>query len=78
MIDYTLAQVCAFQYFNRAQENKEEAWNSYVKLCKAGGSRDFKALLDLAELKNPFEAGSLREIIPSIEKVLDSIDDTLL
>jgi M3 family oligoendopeptidase len=78
MIDYTLAQVCAFQYFNRAQANKEEAWNSYVRLCKAGGSKDFKALLDLADLKNPFEEGTLKAIIPSIEAALNKIDDSKL
>ena len=78
MIDYTLAQVCAFQYFNRAQANKEEAWNSYVRLCKAGGSKDFKALLDLADLKNPFEEGTLKAIIPSIEAALNKIHDSKL
>ncbi len=78
MIDYTLAQVCAFQYFNRAKENKQAAWESYVTLCKAGGSRSFKELLDLAELKNPFEPGSLRTIIPSIEDELNKIDDSKL
>lgn len=78
MIDYTLAQVCAFQYFNRSMENREKAWNSYVKLCKAGGSRSFKELLDLAELKSPFEQGSLKTIIPSIEEALNTIDDSKL
>ena len=78
MIDYTLAQVCAFQYFNRSIKDKKEAWQSYVKLCKAGGSRSFTELLDLAELKNPFEKGSLKTIIPSIEDVLDKIDDSKL
>ncbi len=75
MIDYTLAQVCAFQYFNRANESKNEAWQSYVKLCKAGGSKSFKELLALAQLKNPFETGSLKTIIPSIEKILNQIND---
>ncbi len=78
MIDYTLAQVCAFQYFNRSIKDKKEAWQSYVKLCKAGGSRSFTELLDLAELKNPFEKGSLKTIIPSIEDVLNKIDDSKL
>ncbi len=78
MIDYTLAQVCAFQYFNRAKENKKEAWDSYVTLCKAGGSQSFKDLLNLAKLKNPFEPGSLKTIIPSIEEELNRIDDTNL
>lgn len=78
MIDYTLAQVCAFQYFNRSQEDQQKAWQSYLKLCKAGGSRSFQELLDLAKLKNPFDEGSLKTIIPSIEAVLNGIDDSKL
>src|SRR5690606_28092373 len=32
-IDYTLAQVCAFQYWIKHQANRKEALESYLKLC---------------------------------------------
>ncbi len=76
MIDYTLAQTCAFQYLIRRLEDSQKAWESYLELCKAGGERPFKALLKLAGLKSPFE-GALEETIPSIEDMLEKIDDTL-
>ncbi|ERJ11198.1 M3 family oligoendopeptidase [Haloplasma contractile] len=77
-IDYTLAQVCAFQYWNKANENREEAWKSYLELCQAGGSRSFLGLLKQAGLKNPFEDGSIKSIIKPIEAYLDQVDDTKL
>ncbi|MFU8786843.1 MAG: M3 family oligoendopeptidase [Candidatus Izemoplasmataceae bacterium] len=77
-IDYTLAQVCAFQYWVRDQENHEEAWNSYVKLCQAGGSKPFVGLIKLAGLKNPFEDGTIAKTVPKIKAYLDSVDDTKL
>jgi len=78
MIDYTLAQACAFQFWVKNNENPEDAWQHYLKLCKAGGSKSFLGLLDLAALKNPFESGTLKAVIPQIEKYLDAIDDKKL
>ncbi|MFW5864950.1 MAG: M3 family metallopeptidase, partial [Candidatus Izemoplasmataceae bacterium] len=77
-IDYTLAQVCAFQYWIRDQKDHEEAWKSYLTLCKAGGSKPFVGLLDLAGLKNPFHDDTLKTTIPEIKAYLDSVDDKKL
>ncbi len=75
-IDYTLAQVCAFQYWNQSQVDYQSAWNSYLKLCQAGGSQTFLQLLQHVNLKNPFESGTIASILPSLKAFLDSIDDT--
>ncbi|MCB0613048.1 MAG: M3 family oligoendopeptidase, partial [Phaeodactylibacter sp.] len=40
-IDYTLAQICAFQFWKKDQEGHQQAWSDYVRLCQAGGSRSF-------------------------------------
>lgn len=77
-IDYTLAQVCALQFWVRLQDNRKTAWQDYLNLCKAGGSRSFLKLLDVANLKNPFEQGFIATIVPKIKSYLDSIDDTKL
>ncbi len=76
MIDYTIAQVCAFQFWVWSQDNKEAAWENYVKLCKAGGSKSFLDLLDLVNLQNPFTKGTLDQVIPKISHYLDNIDDS--
>lgn len=77
-IDYTLAQVCAFQYWIRDHKNHEEAWASYVELCQLGGSKGFVALMKDAKLDSPFEDGTILRTIQPLEAFLNTIDDTKL
>lgn len=75
-IDYTLAQVCAFQFWKRSQENFQEAWADYLKLCDAGGSKPFTELIDVAGLKQPFVKENLKDVIEMIDQYLEGIDDS--
>jgi M3 family oligoendopeptidase len=77
-IDYTLAQVCAFQYWIKHQENRKEALDSYLALCKLGGSKSFLGLVNSANLKNPFKKGTVKEIVKPIRAYLDSVNDLAL
>ncbi|TMW71897.1 M3 family oligoendopeptidase [Alteribacter natronophilus] len=77
-IDYTLAQICAFQYWKKMNEDREAAWNSYLNLCKAGGSRSFTGLTELAGLDSPFEKGCVDAVIGDIEEWLNNVDDKSL
>ena len=77
-IDYTLAQVCAFQFWIKSRENREKAWKDYLNLCKLGGSKPFFELMKSANLKNPFEEGTLAFVIPKIKEYLDNVDDMIL
>jgi M3 family oligoendopeptidase len=77
-IDYTLAQVCAFQFWVRANENRGKAWADYVTLCKAGGSMPFLELVKLAGLESPFDDGCVEKVVKKIENWLDSVDDSKL
>lgn len=77
-IDYTLAQVCALQFFIRSRNEGQKAWDDYVALCKEGGSKPFLELVELAGLKNPFIPETIPSILPDIEAYLDSVDDTKL
>ncbi|MCJ0930164.1 M3 family oligoendopeptidase [Virgibacillus halodenitrificans] len=77
-IDYTLAQICAFQFWKRSQENYQEAWEDYLKLCKLGGSKSFLGLLESANLQSPFKEGTIEAVIQTIEEWLDQVDDTSL
>lgn len=75
-IDYTLAQICAFQFWKKDRENHKKAWADYVRLCKAGGSLSFLKLVALANLKSPFESGCVESVVGDIADWLNSIDDT--
>ncbi|GEN29995.1 M3 family oligoendopeptidase [Cerasibacillus quisquiliarum] len=77
-IDYTLAQICAFQFWKKSRENHEEAWKDYLKLCQLGGSKSFLGLVESARLDSPFEEGTVESIIQSIEAWLDQVEDDKL
>lgn len=75
-IDYTLAQVCALQFWKRANESPELAWQDYLRLCQQGGSKCFTALVEVANLISPFQDGCVTSVIDQIESWLDEIDDS--
>lgn len=77
-IDYTLAQICAFQFWKKMHEDRDGAWASYLNLCRQGGSLSFTELVKVAGLISPFEDGCVTSVIGSIESWLDSVDDTVL
>lgn len=78
-IDYTLAQVCAFQFWKRALiDGDETAWEDYLSICKVGGTQSFLEIIETANLKSPFEEGSLTEVMTAIEDELNKIDDQSL
>lgn len=78
-IDYTLAQVCAFQFWKRALIDEDpNAWNDYLEICRIGGTQTFLEILESASLKSPFEEGSLSEVVAAIEEELNKVDDTKL
>lgn len=74
-IDYTLAQVVAFQFFNEDRKDHKKAWKKYVKLCKLGGKYPFTQLLQKAHLNNPFIAGTVKKVVAPLKRYLNSIDD---
>ncbi|MCA1029432.1 M3 family oligoendopeptidase [Bacillus timonensis] len=77
-IDYTLAQICAFQFWKRSREDQESAWNDYLELCKQGGSKPFTQLVKEANLLSPFEEGSVQSVVGEIDAWLTSVDDKAL
>ena len=73
-IDYTLAQVIAFQFLLLDQKDHEKAWKKYVKLVKCGGKYPFCELLEHNKLKNPFEDGTMKKVIGGCQKILKGFD----
>lgn len=77
-IDYTLAQVCAFQFWIKAMKDNEATWVDYLKLCKEGGKRPFLELVELAKLKSPFKESCMKEVSTFIKNWLENFDEKLL
>ena len=71
-IDYTLAQVVAFEYFNLDRKNHALAWKRYLKICKLGGKYPFRTLVQKAGMKDPFAEGVVKKTVKPLLKVLES------
>ena len=77
-IDYTLAQVVAFQFAVENMKNHEKTWKKYIKLCKMGGKYPFLELLEKNHLRNPFVDGNVHKVIRPLAKVLKEFDQSKL
>ncbi|MDR7073942.1 M3 family oligoendopeptidase [Fictibacillus barbaricus] len=74
-IDYTLAQICALQFWKRSVENREQAWEDYFALCQKGGSLPFTKLVEEAGLISPFEKGCVASVVGEVEKFIETVDE---
>ncbi|WP_179395677.1 M3 family oligoendopeptidase [Lacticaseibacillus absianus] len=78
-IDYTIAQVVAYQFWKRFNvDHDETAWQDYMTMAKAGGSKTLLELIALGHLRSPFEAGALDDTLTAVKAQLDSVDDSQL
>ncbi|RFU71040.1 M3 family oligoendopeptidase [Peribacillus saganii] len=77
-IDYTFAQICAFQFWKRVMEGDKAAWSDYLNLCRQGGSKSFLELVKTANLRSPFEKGTIESVVGVIDNWLSSVEDKAL
>lgn len=75
-IDYTLAQVCALQFWARIQKGDQQAFEDYKHICKIGGKYPFKQIVKEANLKVPFESGCLKDTVAEVRAWFDAADDS--
>lgn len=62
-IDYALAQMCALQYLRWMDEDRGGAWQSYLAFCRQTGTQSFPQLVRSAGLDDPFQEGTLCQLI---------------
>ncbi|MGP6157637.1 MAG: M3 family oligoendopeptidase [Vulcanimicrobiaceae bacterium] len=62
-IDYTLALCCALQFWTQANTDRDEALARYVALCGRGGEAPFRELVRSAGLRQPFDEGTLEDVV---------------
>jgi M3 family oligoendopeptidase len=70
-MDYDLAHFCAVQYWEKHQKNPEQAWNSYLNMCKNGGYLPFNELITEANLTSPFDENSLQTLLEYVQEWID-------
>lgn len=74
-IDYTLAQVCAMQFWARMENKDPKAFEDYQHICKIGGTLPFRKIVKEVGLIVPFEEGCLEQVTGSVSQWLDEISE---
>lgn len=69
-VDYALAQVGAFEFYNRYRKDKKGAWKDYLELCRAGGSQSYHSLFKTGGIAVPFEKGAVERAVAPIAEML--------
>ena len=73
-IDYCLAQICAYQFWKKANDNREQALEDYIRLCNAGGSQSFLDLVKLANLRSPFDPETIKDMVSEVEAWMSGVE----
>lgn len=73
-IDYCLAQTVALQFWLRIRRDTKEAFETYLRYTRLGGSMTFTGLLDAAGLDSPFDERTMRAICEEAERFVDAYD----
>lgn len=75
-IDYTLAQVCALQFWERSIVKKDPTtWEDYLAICRVGGSQTFLETVQLGHLASPFDREKMSDLLVSVETFLADFPD---
>lgn len=75
-IDYVLAQVCAFEFLQKSNENFEKAWRDYINICKVGGTKSFLEIIEIGNLNSPFKEETIKNITENLDNILVNIKDS--
>ena len=69
-IDYALAQIAVFDLYGQMKSDHKGAWERYITLCRAGGSKGYFELLGLAGIRIPFEDGAVKAAVENLTDVI--------
>lgn len=73
-LDYTIAQVVSLEFFEESLADHKKAFEKYLAFDKLGGKYPFRKLLKEANIRNPFDGDTLKEVAESTIKYLDSFN----
>ncbi|MGM0169510.1 hypothetical protein IGI39_003826 [Enterococcus sp. AZ135] len=78
-IDYTLAQVCALQFWERRIiEEDPTTWTDYLAICRVGGSRTFLETVKLGQLASPFDRERMTKLLTAVDHYLAEFPESKL
>lgn len=75
-IDYTLAQVCALQFWQRTiVEQDPTTWTDYLAICRIGGSQTFLETVKTGHLASPFDQNKMKSLLAVVDDYLSMITE---
>lgn len=76
-IDYVLAQICAFQFLKKMEEDRTSGWEDYLRICKVGGTQSFLQIVKTGNLISPFDDKCIEYIIKNLETNIEKFERNL-
>ena len=76
-IDYVLAQICAFQFLKKMEEDRVSGWEDYLRICKVGGTQSFLQIVKTGNLISPFDDKCIEYIIKNLETNIEKFERNL-
>ena len=76
-IDYVLAQIRAFQFLKKMEEDRISGWEDYLRICKVGGTQSFLQIVKTGNLISPFDDKCIEYIIKNLETNIEKFERNL-
>lgn len=70
-IDYALAEICALQIWMKSEADRDKALADYHAICRVGGKLSFTDMLELGNLRSPFDPDCMRDVAKHLARELD-------
>lgn len=68
-VDYSIAQTTALQFWSASEKDWKEAFSRYLTFVKAGGTKTYVELVELAGLELPFKDGCIKKLCEEINNL---------
>ena len=76
-VDYALAQIGAFQFYQKEVKNHEDAWKDYYKLCQIAGKQGYFDTLKLVNIESPFDEECIKKVVEFVESQIEKLREEL-
>lgn len=79
-IDYTIAQIVSLEFLIesyeelKTNEKADKTFEKYLKLCRLGGTLDYKDLLSASNIKDPMVKPNQKEVAEKVVEILDTFN----
>ncbi|MEG0770081.1 MAG: M3 family oligoendopeptidase [Ruthenibacterium sp.] len=77
-LDYCLAQSVALQFFLAQQHDWADAWQRYLALVDAAGTRSYPGLVAAAGFDSPFRDGTMKKLADGVSAWIEQKNKELL